>query len=96
MIEELNLVLSVLLSMFGIILLIVLLILGIRLIQVLNKVDRVVDNVEHKVNSFNGLFEIIDSTTDSLVMMTDKVSGAFSWIISKIFNSKNKKEEDYE
>lgn len=96
MIGELNLVLSVLLSMFGIILLIVLIILGIRLIQVLNKVDKVVDNVERKVNSFNGLFEIIDSTTDSLVMITDKVSGVFSGIISKIFNRKNKKEEDYE
>ena len=44
----LDLYLPVLLYVVGIILLIVLIILGIRLIQILNKVDRVVDNVEEK------------------------------------------------
>ena len=44
--EILNAILPVLLYVFGIILLIVLIILGIRMIQVLDKVDRIVDNVE--------------------------------------------------
>ena len=45
----LNVILPVLLYVAGIVALIVLTVLGIRLIQILNKVDRVVDNVEAAV-----------------------------------------------
>ena len=54
--EMLNVILPVLLYVAGIVALIVLTVLGIRLIQILNKVDRVVDNVEEKVNSLNTAF----------------------------------------
>lgn len=91
--ESLNFVLSVLLSTFGIILLIVLIILGIRLIQVLNKVDSIIDDISDKVDSFSGLFHFIDNTTETLITLTDKVVSPVSRIISKIFN-KNKNEED--
>lgn len=93
--EMLNVILPVLLYMAGIILLIVLIILGIRLIQILNKVDRVVDNVEEKVNSFNLAFDVISKATDTLAVVGDSVVGAIAGGISRMFNKKNKKEEDY-
>ncbi len=92
--DYLNFILPVLLYIFGIILLIVLIILGIRFIQFLDKLDRLVDNVEEKVNSLNGVFSIIDRTTDSIAMLSDTVVNAIARVFSKIFNRK-KKEEDY-
>lgn len=92
--DVLNAVLPVLLYIFGIILLIVLIILGIRMIQILDKVDRIVDNIDEKVNSFNGFFDILDKTGYSISVIGDKVIGLFSGIVSKIFNRKNKEEDD--
>ena len=91
----LNAILRVLLYKFGIILLIVFIILGIRMIQVLDKVDRIVDNVEEKVNSVNGFFEMLDKTSYGISMLGDKIINLVSGAISKIFNKNKKDEEDY-
>lgn len=93
--ELLNIVLPVLLYTFGIILLIVLIILGIRLIQILDKVDRVVDNVEEKVNSLNGFFNVLDKTSYGMSIVGDKIVSGLIGVFSKIFNKNKRKEEDY-
>ena len=59
--EMLNAILPVLLYVAGIILLIVLIILGIRLIQILNKVDRVVDNVEATLYKYDNANNVVDT-----------------------------------
>ena len=73
---------------------VLLIILGIRMIQILDKVDRVVDNVEEKVNSFNGFFEVLDKTGYGISVIGDKVINLFSSMIAKIFNRNKKDEED--
>ncbi len=92
--DVLNAVLPILLYVFGIVLLIVLIILGIRMIQFLDKVDRLVDNVEEKVNSLDNFFDILDKTGYGLTVIGDKTIGLISGIISKIFNKNRKDEED--
>lgn len=95
--DFLNFVLPVLLYSFGIILIIVLIVLGIKLIFMINKLDKVVDNVSDKVNSLNGIFSFIDRTTDSLAMISDTVVNAIANFVFKIFKGrrkKNKKEEE--
>lgn len=91
--NEINMVFSVLLSTFGIILLIVLIILGIRLIQVLNKVDRLVDDVVDKVNMFNGFFKFIDNTSGLFTVFVDKIISSGYSLFSKVFNKKNKEDD---
>ena len=49
-----------------IIILIIGIILGIKSIITINKVEKVVDDVNEKVESLNGVFQIIDFTTDKL------------------------------
>lgn len=87
--------LPMLLYTFGIILLIVLIILGIRLIQILDRCDKVIDNVEEKVNSLNGIFSVINKTSYGLSMISDKVISGVVGMVSRIFNKKKDKEEDY-
>ena len=77
-----------------IILLVVGIILGIKTIITMNKVEKVVDNVNEKVESLNGLFQIVDFTTDKLVSITDKVIDGVSSLASKLFFRKKKNKED--
>ena len=92
--ESLNFVLPVLLYMFGIILLIVFIILGIRLIVILDKFDHVIDNIEGKVNSLNGFFSVIDRATDGIALISDSVVNAVASLVFKIFKKKKGKEDD--
>ncbi len=75
-----------------IIILVIGIILGVKSIITINKVEKVVDDVNEKVASLNGLFQIVDFTTDKIVSITDKVVDGVSTIASKLFfRKKNKK-----
>ena len=93
MMVDLNTLLTVCLYVLGIILLVVLIILGIKCIGVLNKVDRLVDDVEEKVSSFDGLFGIVDRLTDGIVVASDAIITGSADFLSKVFKRK-KKEDD--
>ena len=56
-----------------IIVLVIGIVLAIKCLITLDKVEKVVDNVNDKVRSLDGLFHIIDTTTDRIVLVTDKV-----------------------
>lgn len=84
--------LVIVLYALGSILLVVLIILGIKLIITMDKIGKVVDNINTKVDSLNGLFSIIDFTTNKLTMISDKVVDGVTGIVKKVFN-KNKEEE---
>ncbi len=78
------------------ILLVVLIILVLRLIKTLGKVDRVVEDVNYKVNKLNGVFEIIDTTTDAFVSFNDRIVNFLTNGIVKIFKKNKKKERKYD
>ena len=80
--------LPLLLYVLGSILLVVLIILGIKLIITMNKIEIVVDDITKKVKSLDGLFSIIDMTTDKLAMLSDKVVDGVSLFIKKVFRRK--------
>lgn len=80
--------LPILLYVLGSILLVVLIILGIKLIITMNKIEIVVDDITKKVKSLDGLFSIIDMTTDKLAMLSDRVVDTVSLFIKKIFRRK--------
>lgn len=92
-------VLQVLLYTFGIILLIVLTILGLKSITVIDKADKIMDNIDDKVNSLNTLFNTIDRLSSSVSLVTNSFLDKSTKIMSKIFRSKkrkNREEKDYE
>lgn len=94
--ETLLQVLPIILYSLGAILLVVLIILGIKLIQSVDKTNKLLDDVQKKVSSLDALFHIIDTMTDTLSGLTERVVDLISGTISKIFKRKKIKEEDYE
>lgn len=101
MIEFFQVYLPIVVYFLLIILLIVGIILGVRLIGAMDKVDEVLDNMQRKVNSLNGLFSVIDFTTDKISAFSDRVVDVISGFIGRIGRKKKSKydeseEEDYE
>ena len=92
----LNEVLPIILYILGSILLGILIVLGIKLINVMNKMEQVVDDINTKVSSLNGVFSIIDATTDRLALLSDRMVDGISLIIRKLFAKKNKKSKEKE
>lgn len=87
-------VLQIILYILGSILLTVLIILGIKLIITMNKIENVVDDINVKVNKLNGLFTIIDLTTDKLALFSDKLVEGISSLIRKVFSKKKRKDDE--
>lgn len=77
-----------------IIILVIGIILGVKSIITINKVEKVVDDVNDKVQSLNGFFSLVDFTTDKLALVTDKLVDIIGGLFSKIFVGK-KKGENY-
>ena len=90
LIDFLQVFLPIVVYVLLIIILIVGIILGIKSIRTIGKVEKVVDDVNDKVQSLNGFFSIIDFTTDKIVSITDKVVDGISGIIGNIFKKKKK------
>lgn len=77
------------------ILLVVLIVFVVRLFSTLTRVNKTLDEVNTKVEKLNGLFNIIDNTTDYLSLVSDKLIDKITSVISNLF-SKNKKEGEIE
>ncbi len=88
-------VLPIIIYFLLIIILIVGIILGIKAIITINKVEKVVDDVNDKIQSLNGFFSVIDFTTDKIVALSDRfVEGTIN-LFGKLFSrSKKKRNED--
>ncbi len=89
-------ILTIMLYMFLIILIIILIILGIKLIRTLKKVDNVIEDVNDKMSKVNGVFNMIDRTTDFAAEISDKVIGTLSKFINVLTRKKKGKDKNEE
>lgn len=94
--EALMEVLPILLYSLAIILVIVFIILGIKLIATINKANAILDDVERKSKSLNGLFNVIDSVTDTLSVLSDTVVASITSVLGKIIPKRKRKERKKE
>ena len=79
-----------------IIILVVGIILGIRTIHTMKKVEEVVDNVNEKITSLNGMFQVFDFAADKLAGFTDKIVDGIAFLGTRLFFGKKKKKEEEE
>ena len=93
---DLSTVLPILLYLAGLVLLVVLIIVGIKLIGLLDKFDRIADNVEVKITSLDGAFNIVDKFSDSVAMVSDSLVSGTVKLLSNVFgkNKTSKEDED--
>ncbi len=91
---NLNDALMVVLIFALIILVIIFIVLGIKLIRTLKKVNEVIDDVNLKMNKVNGVFDIIDKTTDYASSISDKIIGSLSKFVNHLFFKKKGSDDD--
>ena len=82
-------------SFLPILLYIVAIVLGIKLIRVVDKVDGLVDNVEEKINTFNGALSVMKQAADGISSISDTVVYTVTTAVSKIVNKFIKNKEDH-
>ena len=92
--EFLSQVLPIFVYIFLIIFLVVGIIIGIKLIITMNKVDRIVNNIEEKINSLNGLFNIIEMTSSKITGVYASLIDFIGGIVDKLFLAKNNRKDD--
>ena len=73
------------------ILIVLLIIICVKVIKTMNRVERIVDDVDEKVKSLNGIFNIVDTVTDKLSALTEVISDSIILFIKGIFKRKKKK-----
>ena len=91
--ETLNAILPILLYVAAIVLIVVLIIIGIRVLEMLNRVDKLIEDVEDKVKSVNGAIAVMNKAADGLANISDSVVFGVTTAISKILNKKHKEED---
>lgn len=86
----------IILYLLGTVLLVILIILGIKLIYTVNKTNEILNDAYNKTKSLNGLFNAIDSITDTLSNLSDSIVSNITGIIGKVFNKRRKSKEKNE
>ena len=72
-------------------LLVVLIVLGVKLIDTVNKTNAVLDDIEKKSKSLDGVFATIDSVTDAVSLVSDKLVEGAAALVGKLFSLRKKK-----
>ena len=93
---DINSFFMILIYILGSILLVVLIVLGIKLINTVTKVDKLLDETHSKIKSIDRMFSVVDVITDSMAIISDKIVDAICYWLKKIFIKEKGKEEDYE
>ena len=90
-------VLPIIVYVLLIVFLVISIIIGIKLIITMNKVDKIITNVEDKINTFNGVFSIIEMASGRITGVYERIIDFIGGMIDRLFLSRsNGKEEDYE
>ena len=91
MLEFLNSFLPIVIYALLIALIILLIIISSKAIKTMNKVDSIVDDVDDKVQSLNDFFYVVDSATDKIALMSDRVIDIVTGVIHKITSVRKRK-----
>lgn len=89
--ELLGEVLPLILYFLGGVLLFVVIVLVVKLIGTVERTNALLDDLQEKAQSLDGLFEAIDSVSDTISSVNMKVVTAIAGVVEKIFHKRKKK-----
>lgn len=92
--EELNLLLGIITNIFTILLLVVAIIIGIRIIGLTDKAEKILDDVEEKINSLNGIFNVVNKVSLGMDAIGNKITSTITNLVSKVSKKKKEEKED--
>ena len=92
--EGLGVVLPIIIYILLIVLIVILIVISLKVIAVMNRVDRIIENVDDKVNSLNGIFNVIDSASFKINNVYSKVISGISNTVDRVFFSNKESEEE--
>ena len=92
--DVLNEIFPIILYFLGAVLLIVVIVLITRLISTVDKVNILLDDVEDKSQSLNGLFDAIGKVGDTVNAANNRLTGFIAGVASKLFKEKKKKKKE--
>lgn len=92
--DVLNEVFPIILYFLGAVLLIVVIIFITKLMTTVDKVNILLDDIEGKSQSLNGLFDAISKVGDTLSAANNRVTGFIAGIASKLFKEKRKRKKE--
>lgn len=93
MLGYLNEYLPILIYILLCILIILLIVICVKVIKTMNRVEVIVNDVDEKVKSLNGIFNVVDAVTDKLSALTEVISDSVVMFIKSVFKRKKKKLE---
>ncbi len=76
------------------ILLVILIILSVKLLDTVNRINKILNEVDLKISKFDKAFSLVDILTDNMALVSDKLVDGISYVIRKIFTRKSKRKED--
>ena len=94
--DFLNEFLPIVIYILLVVLIILLIILAYRLIKTMDKVKLIVDSVDEKVSSLNGVFAVIDRFSNGFSIVGDRFIDFIVGIFTKLFSHKKSKKEEEE
>ena len=86
--------LGVILDSLLIVLVIILIVLALKALDTLNKVDAILDDTKKKLDNLDEVFNLVDTVSNKLTLVTDTVVGSIVNFITSIFNRKGKGDID--
>ncbi len=91
--EALSQTLPIIIYFLLIVLLIIAIVIGIKLITTMNKVDKLVEDVNEKLESLNNIFNMAEYISGKMSAISETIIGVVTTAISKIFKKFNKESE---
>ena len=88
--------LPIVIYMLLIVLLVVLIVFFIKAIYTVTRVNKIVDDVDGKIQSLNGAFALIDTITDKISSLSDLIVNTINEKLIKFFSKKRRKEIEEE
>ncbi len=103
MTDILNTYLPIIIYILLCILIILLIIICFKVLRAINKAQEIVDEVDKKVKSLNGIFSIVDIFADKISSITEVITDSIVLFIKKISKKRklkkeqeDRKEEDFD
>lgn len=91
--EFLNELMPLVIYILVAILLVVLIVLVIKLFTTVDKTNAVLEDLEKKSKSLDGIFGAVDSLTDTISLASDRLIDGAASLVSKVINAGKKKRD---